>query len=221
MIDMVRSLFIVDGATEIAAFTGKARRTYNCSPQFRKVTCNGKNVSPAGYANAASGILIKALFDRYLHIVCVLDLEARHMQPANFAKAVKKTIIDQLKVVTKFKEEELCTKIIVCVANRMFENWIVADVEGLKVRSELVKSDALQKQYDGSPGTSILKQIMKVPYKKTQHGPVLFTLVSCRCAKNNSLSFATFVASLGLDSPETNCGIHLSNRDSRPNTQSI
>ncbi|GAG11587.1 unnamed protein product, partial [marine sediment metagenome] len=88
-------------------------------------------------------------------------------------------------------------KLRVCVPDRMFENWIVADVGGIK-RTGLLKEDARQGSFEGCSGVAVLRKLMKRPYRKTLHAPKLFGKVSCTVARRNSPSFAQFLACLEL-----------------------
>ena len=105
---------------------------------------------------------------------------------------IKVKIINKILTAKWFKLAELETKISVCVPDIMFENWIVSDIEGIKQKDELVREDALQEQYEGRSGATILKRIMKMNYKKTLHGPILFCSTRFNISKQNSCSFRIF-----------------------------
>jgi hypothetical protein len=193
MIDLAKSIFLVDGLTEFQALKIKFRSSYELSLNLRKIGCNGKNVSPEGYANAAYPTLILALRDYYTSIVCILDREKRRQPAAKFAHQIRSTIINKLLTSTKYKEEELKEKIHVCVPDIMFENWIVSDIEGIKKKDTLIKQSANQQYYDGKSGATILKRIMKTSYNKGLHGPKLFYSTRFKISKDNSSSFKAFL----------------------------
>lgn len=194
MIDLEKAVFLVDGLTEIKSFKEKFVKEFKLKPQLRKVGCNGKDVSPAGYVNAAYGTLIVVLSSYFTSIICVLDREKRRQSAAEFSDQIKKTIVKTISSATKFKKDELEEKIHVCVPDIMFENWIVSDVDGIKENDTLITQDAEQDYYDGRSGTTVLKRIMKVPYKKTLHGPQLFNSTRFDISANYSPSFQNFVA---------------------------
>ena len=198
MRDLAKTVFLVDGPTEIRAFKAKFAKDYTWKLALRQVGCNGKDVTPQGYANAALGILVVALKSRFTTILCVVDREQRSRSATTFAGAVRDEMIETILRTNHFSRDHLEEKIFVCVPDRMFENWIVADVEGIKTYSDLVKPGAVQGDYDGQSGATVLKRIMKVRYRKTLHGPTLFKRVSFKRAKSNSPSFCRFADILGL-----------------------
>ena len=93
MIDLEKTLFILEGPTEIRSFKTKFQVDFGVVPQFRKVGCNGKNVTPEGYANAAYGTLILALRSYFTAIICVLDREKRQQSAVKFSQETKKAVV--------------------------------------------------------------------------------------------------------------------------------
>ena len=200
MIDLSNCVFVVDGLTEIRSFKAKFQKDYNCTPHFRKHPSGGggRTTSARGYANAASVAILFAMRQRYTRIICVTDREGRSQEATSFAAEVRSAVIHLIESDTHYSHKELEEKLAVCVPDRMFENWIIADVEGIKQCEDLVKSSAKQTSFDGKNGTMVLKSIMKVPYKKTQHGPALFKHVSFQRAVMNSPSFRFFAEEVGM-----------------------
>jgi hypothetical protein len=135
---------------------------------------------------------------RYTKIICVTDREARLQEATTFAAEVRGALVHLIESDSHYSHGDVEEKLAVCVPDRMFENWIIADVEGIKQCEDLVKSSAKQTGFDGKNGTRVLKSIMKVPYKKTQHGPALFKHVSFQRAIMNSPSFRLFAEELGV-----------------------
>lgn len=201
MIDLSNYVFVVDGQTEIRSFKAKFEKDYNCTPDFRKHPSGGggRTTSARGYANAASAAIRLAMRQRYTRIICVTDREGRSQEAASFAAEVRSAVIHLTESGTHYSHKELEEKLAVCVPDRMFENWIIADVEGIKQCEKLVKSSARQEAFDGKHGTGKLESIMKVPYKKLQHGPALFKRVSFQRAIMNSPSFRLFAEALGVN----------------------
>lgn len=198
MIDIKKTIFLVDGPTEIRAIREKFKKETNEVPNLRKVGCNGKSVSAQGYANAAYGTLILALRSYYTCIICILDRERRPQSPIKLSCSVKEAIVNQVCSTTKYRLDDVKRKLYVCVPDIMFENWIVSDVEGIKRHVDFIKGGSKQKYYDGKSGASVLKGMMKVPYKKTLHGPVLFKATNFSTSKKNSPSFKGFIDIIGL-----------------------
>lgn len=186
MINLSKTLFIVDGRTESLSFKDKFQKEFNSTTNFRKAVCNGKSVTAKGYVSAISGTLKLELNNSYIKIICVLDKERRKMSSLSLAKSIKKEIINQLN--TQFSQKELESKISVVVADTCFENWIIADIEGIK-KTNMILPNVIQENYDGKSGVAILKKIMNIPYKKTIHGPKLFKIVDFDNAIKYSPSF--------------------------------
>ncbi len=198
MIDLNQTLFIVDGHTEIGALRVKFQCDYGKSPDIRLVNCNGKAVKPQGYANAAKGVLLLAMKGRYTLIIFLIDRETRARGLDRFTNDIKKALIDEILSGSKYHQDELEEKIQVCVPDRMFENWIVSDIDGIKDKHDFIIESAKQDSFDGKSGISILKQIMEIPYKKTLHGPKLFNSTRFHISKDNSPSFNRFYEKLEL-----------------------
>lgn len=193
MIDIRALLFVVDGPSEVTSFREKFGQLYSREPGINIASCNGKDVTPEAYANKTFGIFLSALRKHYRYIICIIDKESRPISTMRFAKQVKAEIIKKiLSCPFRFVEKELDFKIKVCVPDIMFENWILADIKGIKRKKELIKSEAKQEKYEGKHGAYYLDLIMLVRYKKTIHAHVLFRLVSFDRAKINSNSFNFF-----------------------------
>jgi len=198
MIDFQKSVFLLDGITEIRSFTQKFEMEFGAHVSVRKVGCNGRDVTAAGYANAALGILKEVLGRHYTMIICIADREGRRCEAAEFSTHLRQAIFRLLSHPGRNDLAELETKIKVCIPDRMFENWIIADVEGIRTHKGLVRVNAKQRKFDGTNGAHQLKAMMKVPYKKALHAPVLFKSVRIPTAVGNSPSFRHFADLLGI-----------------------
>ncbi|MDD4178933.1 MAG: DUF4276 family protein [Candidatus Margulisbacteria bacterium] len=197
MIELTRTLFLIDGPTERESFKNKLQKEYKSYPEMAHVNCNGEDVSAHGYAIKATSFISHHFRKRCKCFICILDYEGRKGKPLVFAEEIKKEITRMLRDQYKLNDAQLLDmRLEVCVADKTFENWIVADIEGIKIRSQLIKSEAEQKLYDGKKGETILKGIMKTPYSKVIHAPMLFKAISFRRAASNSPSFNTFVLAL-------------------------
>lgn len=196
MIDLNNTVFLVDGKTEIKALRDKFSKEYGIFPDVRKTGCNGKGVTPEGYVSASIGTLKLVLRNRYRHIICIIDRESRAISARKLADKIRITIVEQVSNNLIFRRDDIENKLIVCIPDRMFENWIIADIKGIQVHSDLIDSSSKQKPFDGTNGIGILQKIMKVSYKKTIHGPKLFKSISFNRAKNNSPSFENFFSAI-------------------------
>lgn len=185
MIDIKRTVFLLDGQTEIQSFRDKFLKDFGIEPGFRRVGCNGKVVSARGYAKKAAPMISVCLNDRFSTVVSVVDRENRRVSAAGLAQQIRQAL---LKEVTSLRDEDL----FVCVPDIMFENWIIADVEGIMQKGKLVYDKVVQEAYDGRNGARILDGMMSVKYKKTTHARMLFKLVRFLRAKSNSSSFKSF-----------------------------
>ncbi|MDP8240886.1 MAG: hypothetical protein P9X24_17495 [Candidatus Hatepunaea meridiana] len=192
MKDISRCLFLVDGITEIRAFREKFRKEYSIQPNLRKVDCNGKDVSPEGYASHAFPIIQLGWKDIFNTFLCVIDLESRPISPERFARNLLRVFNRRL------TEAKIKAELIIAVPNQMFENWIVSDLVGLKDKTEFIKPDVVQEQFDGQSGTTVLKRSMTVSYRKSSHGWELFKMTEFDTSKKNSLSFRLFAEILEI-----------------------
>lgn len=198
MIDLTKAVFLLDGHTESWSFRGKFEADFGVKPQLRRVGCNGKDVTSEGYANAAYGTLLLALRSYFTSIICVLDRERRRQSAVKLSDQIKRAIVNRISSSTKYKKDELDKKIHICVPDIMFENWIVSDVDSIKEHNDMIDQDAEKDYYDGKSGTTVLKRMMKMPYKKTLHGPKLFKSTRFRTSMIYSPSFLNFATVLEL-----------------------
>jgi len=192
---MIRKVvFLVEGQTEAASFKKKFFKVYKISPHLRTIKCNGKTVTAQTYANKSKPTVLLCLNDMFKKIVCVIDRERRREDVKTLASEFKKAIIEGVLAdsANNFLRKDLENKIRVCFADRMFENWILADVEGLK-SSNLIKSSAKQDGFEGENGVNLLNKLMSCKYRKIEHAPTLFEFIRFSSAKKNSQSFLYFL----------------------------
>jgi len=198
MIDLSKAVFVMDGPSDIRAFTEKFQKEFGTCPEFRKAPSNGEDVTPEGYVNGIRGIIDFALNSKFMHILCVLDREKRTISASDLAERIRDELISIILKNTKFTHKDLDEKIKVVVADRMFENWIVADIEGIKSKPKLVNQAVVQEKYDGRSGVKMLKECMTVNYDKVCHAKILFKAVSFDRACQNSPSFQNFISALDV-----------------------
>lgn len=200
MTSLGHCIFVVDGQTEIRSFRKRFQGDFGAGvPGLRKHPGTGGQMTPAGYAQAALGILKLALRQRFAKILCVTDRENRSESAATYAASVLSATLDALASSTQHSRNELEIKLAVCVPDRKFENWLVADVEGIKRCINLIRSDAKQADFEGTNGSEALTRLMTQPYRKTRHAPQFFNHVRFDVASDNSLSFRSFLEAVGLD----------------------
>jgi len=181
MIDISKTVFFVDGQSDLKALKAKFQKEYHQTAGFRLVICNGKSVSAAGYANAAVPSIIFASNQCFHNFICIIDKEKRQGSAINFADSVKSEI-DKLLTLKSVKID-----VKVCCADIMFENWIVADLEGISSHSSIT-CNTNQSNFDGKNGTALLKSMFKKAYKKTAHAADLFKCVCLERGRLNSPS---------------------------------
>ncbi len=158
MKDLNKCVFFVDGPTEIHSLKRKFLQDYYVSPVVRITGCNGKDVSIDGYVSASFGTLLLALNDSFHFIIFIVDRESRDISSPRFATRLKNALINEVISRTRHREADLIDKIFVCIPDRMFENWILADIDGIKSADELIIDSAVQNQFDGHNGVSELKK---------------------------------------------------------------
>lgn len=194
MINLLKSVFVVDGQTELGALKEKMQKEYNVTINLRKGITNGKTIKNNVYGKALAPIVTVLLTDSFTKIIIVMDKEKRKQLPENIEKEVKKALIDELLTINiKLHAEELKEKIDIVVSNIMFENWILADIIEVKSKNRcFIEKNIMQENYDGIHGTGKLESLMTKPYKKTIDGPIFFKQIRFEIAKHNSESFNNF-----------------------------
>lgn len=193
---MNKLLLIVDGPTEIGALKAKFYHLYNECPEIRLGPGNGISYKIEGYAK---GVLPNLQFNLKLNsqaIILMPDFEKRTGSISDFEAEIKNQVIEKLVETGEFSTEDLLDRIFVCCPNIMFENWIIADVEGIKSCTDLINDNFEQELFDGHNGSSILKKNMKLAYKKTTHGKKLFKRVRDKTASENSESYMAFATKI-------------------------
>ncbi len=193
MIDLSSCIFIVDGQSEIQAFRAKFEKEYGISLNLRTGGCNGKDVNLEGYVNSIYGILIMALSGPFRYIACIMDRESRALSSNELSMQIKTIIVNKIRETTHYSEDELVNKVHVFSPDKCFENWLIADVTGIKTKAELIRQNAIQENYDGKSGLGLLKSMMLCKYKKTLHAPILFKAVEFPRARMHSASFCFFL----------------------------
>jgi Domain of unknown function (DUF4276) len=168
--------FIVDGFTELNIL----RKL--CPNQPIKRSINGKDIS---LKRAAEEIvtIIRVLNNRNYPIVILTDREKRNDDFLKVANDLKQEVVKLL------EEKGIDVEIRIGVADRMIENWILADANALNNHPEIPT------ETDGISGKSWMKKI-KPNYSETADGPELFLKADALKMYEQSPSFKHFVDQL-------------------------
>jgi Domain of unknown function (DUF4276) len=168
--------FIVDGLTE--------RNIIHklCPGCPIKPSMNGKDVSLKRMAEGIV-VIIRALNNRNYPIVVITDREQRPHDFLTMATELKREILEQLPSINKPVD------IRIGVADRMIENWILADADALGNPPEIPA------ETDGLGGKGLMRKIMPT-YSETVDGSDLFFKADARKMYEKSPSFKHFVDQL-------------------------
>jgi Domain of unknown function (DUF4276) len=169
--------FIVDGFTELTIIQRL------CPNRPIKRSINGKNVS---LKRAAAEIvtIIRTMNNRYYPIVILTDREKRPDDFLTIADDLKREIVEQL------VSKKMTADIRIGIADRMIENWLLADADSLGNPTEIPI------ETDGFGGKGLMKKLMPT-YSETVDGPDLFFKADASKMYENSPSFKHFVNQLG------------------------
>jgi hypothetical protein len=168
--------FIVDGFTELTIIQKI------CPNRPIRRSINGKDVS---LKRAAAEIvtIIRTMNNRYYPIVILTDREKRLDDFLTVAADLNREIVEQL------ASKNINVDIRIGVADRMIENWILADTEALG------NPKGIPTETDGFGGKGLMKKIMPT-YSETVDGPDLFFKADVRKIYEKSPSFKHFVNQL-------------------------
>jgi len=171
---MISPVFIVDG------FTEKMIIQQICPGNpIRRIDLNGKCVTIEAMAKKIAS-LIRLLGDRNYPIIILVDKEDRNISFQDMAIQLKAYL----------ETEGIINKDIrIGVADRMIENWIIADWNSLGV--QVVKPD----NTDGINGASTIKKVMGA-YDKTTDGVDFFINARVENLYEASESYKYFVDQL-------------------------
>lgn len=160
--------FLVDGHTEQRFLQMVCRGN-----PVQRLNLNGSTVSAEAIAKRAA-TQIRLWRGRYYPIVILVDLEDRSCGYVSLKISIQKALI----------AEGVSDVVIVGVADRMIENWILADCGQKSIRS-----------VDGLHGANELRRLFP-EYDKAADGPEMLRLARASAILQCSPSFADFHASL-------------------------
>lgn len=160
--------FLVDGLTEQRFI----QNVCNNKVSVKLTNLNGKTVETTALAKRVAS-LIRIWKGRYSPIVVVVDREKRSESAKEFAA----------NLLAKVREEEITDNLIVGVADRMLENWMIAD-------PALWPGEDIPDSVDGTSGASILRGYLDGAYDKAANGPQLLKKSRPSEIRKRSASFA-------------------------------
>lgn len=168
----MKPAFLVDGLTE-KRFVQRACK----GRPVQILNCNGETVAPGAIAKRAAS-LIRLWGGRCFPIVILVDRESRQEGASEFAETLSRAI----------RDEGIEDEVIVGVADRMIENWMIADPA---LWPDFEEIDSV----DGISGVSVIKRRLG-SYNKAANGPEL--LHRCRASeiRTRSTSFSAFADQL-------------------------
>lgn len=179
---------IVDGEGDFSAFrarySGRARVFKTDGP--RGDTVSAREIVESARKQIAQ---LKSLGCR--RIAIVTDFESRH----GTAEAFMTTCLSHARTL------DFASDLLVFVADRMLENWLLADICSLASRKRYLRKISRQRNFESTNGKIELKKLFKngYDYNEVRHCQELFPLVDGDKAATFSASFAHFRSSLGLD----------------------
>lgn len=170
---MNNPVFLVEGGMEMLIIQ-------NICPKYRVIPlkCNGKDVK---IKDMAEKIISKifTLGNRYYPIIIVVDKEDRNLSYDDMAKELKKYIINN----EDMKNQDLR----IAVADRMTENWILAD---LKCKDS---ANLIPPQTDGINAKSFIKKNINKHYNEKADGVEYFKNAKAQNILQHSPSFKYFI----------------------------
>ncbi len=167
--------FIIDG------FTEKKIVQELCPGQpVRRTDLNGKSVTIEAIAKKIAS-LIRSLNNKYYPIIILIDKEERQVSFEQLASYLQEALMNE-----GITDQDIR----VGVADRMIENWIIADWEGLTGSKK-----RKPKNTEGISGSSKIKKEIG-SYDKIIDGVEMFLNASPRVIYENSRSYRYFLSQL-------------------------
>ncbi|WP_413559268.1 hypothetical protein [Bdellovibrio sp. HCB209] len=141
-------IFVVDGKTERALEKKIDQST--CTIRFVRRKYNGREVPISLIAKECIGIL-NAIYSAGVVIVLIVDREDRDISDQTMEAQLRAQIT-----------AGFSGSYNIVVANQMFENWILSDIENVSDKnSEVLKRASNSASNEGKDGTTILNSLWK------------------------------------------------------------
>ena len=175
---------IVDGQGEFFSFKN---RFQNCNMKILKTD------GPRGHLAKVEDIIIHS--KKQINIlkcfgctkaIILVDLEERSQDSYAFMQQAKKCIENNSFEIDTY----------IAVADRMIENWYLADILYLSSQKKYLKKQTKQKYYEGTNGKKELRKIFAkgYDYNEVTHGKELFNMMRFNFAKEYSKSLNDFLS---------------------------
>ena len=178
---------IVDGHGDHAALTeklkGKARVLKTSGPRGHTVDAKALAASAAKEIDMLIGLGCTR--------ICVLtDREMRSDSSMEFSSAIQRCLPVQSGNASVF----------VACADRMIENWMLADIVHVAKNSNDLKRGLKQKRWEGTHGKNEIKRCMdkNASYNEVKHGKKFLLAIRDGVARANSASYDTFLRKILL-----------------------
>jgi len=180
---MSRPAYLVDGQTE----QNIIRKLCPKQP-VKLIGCNGETVCLKEIAKRIS-THINLFNNNYYPIICLIDKEKRQ----ETLKAIERDLLNHLKELGHETEN-----IIIGIADRMIENWILADWKNFTTYYG-IKAKCPKACFDGIGGKGFIRKNVDF-YNETTDGVDLFVSSNPQTIYIKSPSFKTFIDKIeGLD----------------------
>lgn len=174
---MINPAFIVDGQME-----RKIIQRVCPSKPIKLLQCNGKTVSYEAAAKRAASLI--RLNKNHYPIIIIFDREKRAEKADTVAEKLLAAILKQ-----KIHKVD----IFIGIPDRMFENWILADINAVNSYYS-IRPLLSQECFENKHGKSQLRSMIgtKYSYSETQDGPEIFSRCDIPTICKNSPSFRQF-----------------------------
>lgn len=178
---------IVDGEGDYAAFRARYK---NGVKVYRADGPRGHLVSQISIVDAAKRQIAQLKGFGCKVVAIVTDLEDRKVDCSEFRKGCANRLRD-----LGYGED-----VKVFVADRMLENWILADIAHISSKKVYLKKVSKQRNYESTDGKVELKRLFEkgYDYNEVRHGQELFPLLRSAEASKFSPSLAHFLGELQL-----------------------
>ncbi|MGA3052108.1 MAG: hypothetical protein ABSE00_09340 [Chitinispirillaceae bacterium] len=175
---MPKPAFLVDGHSE-----RKVLQRICPDIPIKIINCNGDNVAIDAIAKRIDSE-IRLLNNRNHPIVVIIDREDRQDSPINIEKKLRKAL----------KEFGCKVTPVIGIADRMFENWILADYNAVKCHCKTIQPAKCT--FEGLAGKGIIQKIYP-RYHETTDGVDMFFKCCHSTVYSNSQSFRHLIDSIG------------------------
>jgi len=192
---------IVEGDTEFSALPRLYTKKLiaNCPP-LKAINLNGvgSHLEPSGIAARLLPKVIEHQQRELKPIIACLDREQREMTASQLAKQVFESLNSKLEA-----KGRSSNGVVIAIADRAFEAWILADAHGLYVRKRFKQKPKFA-SFEGKlgaqqrKGAAELTSLLGREYSKTIDGPALFEALHFPTARSNSPSLESLLTALGV-----------------------